>query len=75
MDDADSAPSLPARRELTAIADRNLALSTELTFGSSVSSCGVETILPELVEPVSGQRVNARQVQANCRNCTLEGKI
>lgn len=57
------------------MADRSLALSTELTFGSSVSSCGVKMILPEVVRPVSALRANARQVQVNCRNSTLEGKI
>jgi hypothetical protein len=69
-----SSPGSPGERELTALAERNLALTKELTFGSDASSRGAEAILQELAESVSVLRANARQVHARTQNTVLEGK-
>jgi len=70
----DSSPGNSAVRDLTSLAERNLALTKELTFGSDASTHGAETILPELSESVGALRANARQVQVRTQNTILEGK-
>jgi hypothetical protein len=69
-----SSAGSPGERELTALAERNLALTKELTYGSDASSRDAEKILSELTESASVLRASARQAQVRSQNGILEGK-